>query len=333
MLRIDLQSRITNHSVLRLEHTTMTVKEIWQFLPPFLALHPELTTLSVSTLFIGDIGAKIIANILHAHPNITTLDASNNQISCEGAIALANVHSIERLNLNRNQVNLAGVQALAQNRALQYLDLTMNPTSRLHHAEALANSKSLIKLLIHFSDDNPQGDAIAKAIATCTSIQSLEISHSHIGDEGAEALAMMPNLVELCADSNKISVRGVTALAACQTLQHLSLGNNQLNDECARILALAKLTHLHVSRNNITSAGLELLASNPHIVTLNMECLSNSGSLLLSIQNNRNPIARANMGRKHQLNSTVPSLQKLCLFAIEENSVVNDTCLDLRYSQ
>ena len=115
--------------------------------------------------------------------------------------------------------------------------------------------------------------ALAKCLKSWTNLQSLNVSSSNIGSDGAAALAeglkSCTNLQTLNVPSNNIGSDGATALAkclkSCTNLQILHLQRNNIGSDGSAALAegLKSCTNLHtlgLDSNNIGSDGATALA-------------------------------------------------------------------------
>ncbi|KAK3266723.1 hypothetical protein CYMTET_24681 [Cymbomonas tetramitiformis] len=177
-------------------------------LSKLLVFNGSLNTVNLSYNFIGDEGAKALAVALTPNMEgvfnrfLNTLDISGNNIGPDGAKALAVAltpnedgvfnESLNTLNLDRNQ--LCGVDGDG--------DGTSDASGIKALANALASNKSLNTLNLA---DNNIGPDEAKALALAltpnqegvfnTSLNTLILSGNEIGPEGAKALAaaLTPN--------------------------------------------------------------------------------------------------------------------------------------------
>ena len=87
------------------------------------------------------------------------------------------------------------------------------------------------------------GDEGARALASLSSLTSLDLTNNYIGDEGARVLAKLSSLTSLHLTSHKIGDEGAGALASLSSLTSLHLSFNNVGDEGAGALAsLSSLT-------------------------------------------------------------------------------------------
>src|SRR5437868_629569 len=100
------------------------------------------------------------------------------------------------------------------------------------------NDLSLTKL--DLSGQNLQGSdiqALIEALAQNTTLTTLDVGNSQIGDEEAKALAQNTTLTTLYVSGSRIGDEGAKALTQNTTLTTLYIGYNQIGDEGAKALA------------------------------------------------------------------------------------------------
>ncbi|XCO72183.1 MAG: AAA family ATPase [Wolbachia endosymbiont of Ephestia elutella] len=117
-------NELVKNGCLKLDFKIITVSE----LVSFLEINSHITKLSLKSCYIGDEGAKALANGNLA--NLTQLDLSSNSIGDEGAKALANgnLANLTQLNLSWNSIGDEGAEALANGNLtnLTSLDVALN---------------------------------------------------------------------------------------------------------------------------------------------------------------------------------------------------------------
>ncbi len=188
---------------------------------------------------------------------LRSLDMSEVGVNNEGMITLASglaaIQSLESLNLSNNAISDEGLQALAvglsNNKNLESLNLSRN-----------GGSFSAIGLR-----------CLSDVIPTALNLREVNLEGNSINDECLQALAVglrkHCTLERLDLTSNAIGSEGLRALAAAEitSLRWLSLANNDFNDEAWKALAevvesLCNMEALNLSRNRITTSGLEVLS-------------------------------------------------------------------------
>ncbi|WP_353281099.1 AAA family ATPase [Wolbachia endosymbiont (group B) of Horisme vitalbata] len=197
-------NELVKNGCLKLDFKRITVSE----LVSFLEINSNITKLSLKSCYIGDEGAKALANGNLA--NRTQLDLSSNSIGDEGAKALANgnLANLTQLDLSWNKIDDEGAKALANGNLanLTQLDLSSNSI----------------------------GDEGAKALANgnLANLTQLNLSSNSIGDEGAKALANgnLTNLTSLDVTLNKIDDKGEKALAGLKKVDVKGIENFRIID-------------------------------------------------------------------------------------------------------
>ncbi len=132
----------------------------------------------------------------------------------------------------------------------------------------------------------------AKALASNTSLTTLEMSYNQIGPEGAKALASNMSLTTLYVSYNQIGPEGAKALASNKSLRTLEVSRNQIGPEGAKALASNTSTEIWVRDDHGPEGAKALAETDPH--------------------------KRANYGREAGINTDVPSLSRLCLFKVKQ---------------
>jgi Ran GTPase-activating protein (RanGAP) involved in mRNA processing and transport len=154
---------------------------------------------------------------------------------------------------------------------LKILDLSsqkLNAQGIRQLVNALASNTTLTSLDV---GNNQIGDEGAKALAANATLTSLDVWSNQIGDEGAKALATNATLASLKVRYNQIGDEGAKALAANATLTSLNIGNNLIGAEGAKALAAnATLTSLDVGYNQIGAEGVKALAANATLTSLDI---------------------------------------------------------------
>lgn len=124
-----------------------------------------------------------------------------------------------------------------------------------------------------------------ESLAQNPSLTRVQLNENQIGDQGAEALAMvLPSMTTFCFDlwliHNRLGNKGAAALAdalsSCAALTGLFLGGNEIGDQgaaaFAQVLSTGNLLVLNLSGNAIGSKGAAVLAhalpSSPGLDTL-----------------------------------------------------------------
>ncbi len=142
----------------------------------------------------------------------------------------------------------------------------LDPNDAIALANALATNTTITTLN---AATNNLGSNGVKALAQSTTLATLDISNNCIRDEGALALARNTSLRTLDVRGNEIEGDGAKALARNTTLTTLNISFNYIGSDGAWALARnTSLRTLDVSCNNIRDEGAQALARNATLTTL-----------------------------------------------------------------
>ncbi|MEV0395212.1 gala protein [Polymorphospora rubra] len=252
---------------------------------------PLVRHLLLGTNGLGGDGARAVADALRPGHGLETLYLGCNRIDPAGVDALADRiegdDTMRALWLKRNPIGDEGVArlaaALAVNTTLRTLDLVnvgMSGRGLATLAEALAGRRQKLQRL--FLGGNGFGPEVVPTLRTLiheAGIRELYLAANHLGDTGAEALAVAADGVPMTLGlgGNGLTPAGVTAvarhLAAWQALdlarppseRALGAHGNRVGDEGAAVLAralpTARLRRLDVRRTEIGGRGARLLVA------------------------------------------------------------------------
>ena len=247
-------------------------------------VNTTLEHVNLSKCYIGPVGAQHLAQALCVNTSVKTLKLSHNLLDDEGAKALAEMlggngaessgtvnTTLEHVNLSKCYIGPVGAQHLAQalcvNTSVKTLDLSRNRLGE-EGAKALAemlggngaeSSGTVNTTLEHVDLSNcsigPVGaQHLAQALCVNTSVKTLNLQVSHLGDEGAKALAEM-------LGGNGAESSGTVNT----TLEHVNLKGCSIGPVGAQHLAQALCVNtsvktLDLSCNLLGDAGEKALA-------------------------------------------------------------------------
>lgn len=216
--------------------------------------------LELTTDFLYPAGRKehddafaMFINALKQNSYIKKLSLVNQNITNEQAIVLAEVDTLEEINLEKNVLFTEAFVALAKSN-VKILSLEENTyISRYYygqkdHAE-LPNILTTNKIItdLNLSKTLSGNNFIAAIFANNTSIKILDLSCNHPYTEGLRPL-----------EHNK-------------TLQHLNLSRCRLTDEAAEIIAKNSGLHtLIIDESKITNKGGQFLSTHPTLKVLSI---------------------------------------------------------------
>ncbi|HET9383246.1 MAG TPA: hypothetical protein VFP69_20780 [Streptomyces sp.] len=125
--------------------------------------------------------------------------------------------------------------------------------------------------LSYFRIGDPGAGSLAAA-ASAGRIETLDLRYCGLGDQGVAALAGSPAFAgvrRLHLQRNRITGEGVRALTRLTGIEELDLRYNAIGEDGARALAEApfagSLTRLRLHRQDVTDAGVRILASAPRL--------------------------------------------------------------------
>ncbi|KAL0238004.1 hypothetical protein GEMRC1_012478 [Eukaryota sp. GEM-RC1] len=156
--------------------------------------------------------SMLLIELLKENSTVTSIDLSWNYIGDEGARALANVMKVNTtvtsINLSRNSISAKGIKVLAEalkvNSAVTSINLGNNSIGdegAVSLAEMLKVNSTLVRIDLRINAIRDEGaSALAEALKINNTVTSIYIYGNSIGDVGARALAQalkINNVVEI----------------------------------------------------------------------------------------------------------------------------------------
>ncbi len=144
------------------------------------------------------------------------------------------------------------------------------------------NSETLVKLrsndpaLTQLDLSNQKLDAtdiaiLVTALENNTSLRTLDVGANSIGDNGANALALLTNLNSLAVYNCEIGTAGAQPLATSTHLRTLDISYNEIGDLTAELFSNnTHLTSLNVNRTQISAEAAKKLAKNTQLKSLEL---------------------------------------------------------------
>ena len=240
--------------------------------------------LDLASCGMGDADATSLAEALKTNATLQTLHLEGNHFGDEGVTALAKAletnSKLQALYLEgNNKIALVGIRAMAEalqtNSTLQVLvfrNVDMIDEGATALAQALKSNLSALQTLDLRSDGIwdrmvkvKGGEALAEALKTNATLQTLDLGGNRILCEGAEALAkalkVNSSLHTLGLCDNMIGNMGAMALAEAlkvnSALQVLDLGSNEIETGAMALAETLKsstrLQSLDMTDNRISS--------------------------------------------------------------------------------
>ncbi|KAJ1719194.1 hypothetical protein LPJ53_005999, partial [Coemansia erecta] len=238
-----------------------------QALGQILCAQPLLRHLKLSSNLIGPSGIRKLVTALSSNcPQLTTLDLSDNRLQSAGAEYLAQYmlaygQGIRSLDVSSNEITLAGADSLAAilrpeyGTSLAFLNLDMNQLGShgcIALAGALATNHTLETLKCSRNNIFDQGcQTLFASLGRNTTLRHLDISGNFITHVGAQAIGEYLQAPSDTADSHGGLEPG---------MRTLDVSGNSLHDEgmdsiCSGLRANNSLVHLVADNTEISDVG------------------------------------------------------------------------------
>ena len=239
-----------------------------------LAQDSSIVSLNVADCNVDDAGAQMLAasdSIAKLRLGYASTEASaasrRNQIGDVGIQALATRNVIKWLDLSHSACGIDGARALGQNKSIERLDLSECNLSDAHVVE-IANNKTISSLILAYNRIGEFGVSGIAALAGNTSIKQLSLRGNFIEAEAAEILGRSTSIAHLDLSDTGIEDGILHALLATNnSLKTLHLNLGYLGHGAAVTLSMnrsiAALSLL--ACDGIGAAGLALIASNTEL--------------------------------------------------------------------
>ncbi|XP_060920940.1 uncharacterized protein si:ch73-173p19.1 [Labrus mixtus] len=221
--------------------------------------------------------------------------------------ALAELSSLQTLNLDGTGVTESSLERLATHPALSSLSLAGIPVADGNHALQIISGLRLIQLTLpgrhsvtdsglsflsrlgllselDLTDYTQVTDQGVTHLSTMNRLKKLSLSNTQVTDTGLPSLRGLQDLQELCLDRTAVTSRGVAELIVCLPhLQVLGLASTQVGDTVVRrgLIRCNHLVKLNLSRTRITDHGLKFLKHMP-LAQVNLD---GTGVSLIGIAN------------------------------------------------
>ncbi|XP_034562595.1 uncharacterized protein si:ch73-173p19.1 [Notolabrus celidotus] len=229
------------------------------------------------------------------------------QTKVEDVSALAQLSSLQTLNLDGTAVTESSLEHLASHPTLTSLSLAGIPVADGNHALQIISGLRLTQLTLpgrhsvtdsglsfisrlcllselDLTDYTQVTDQGVSQLSTMSRLKKLSLSNTQVTDAGLPSLRGLQELQELCLDRTAVTSRGVAELIACLPhLQVLGLASTQVGDTVVRrgLIRCNHLVKLNLSRTRITDHGLKYL-KHMHLAQVNLD---GTGVSLIGIAN------------------------------------------------
>ncbi|KAM8731601.1 uncharacterized protein AB9X84_025940 [Acanthopagrus schlegelii] len=221
--------------------------------------------------------------------------------------ALAELSSLQTLNLDGTSVTEGSLEHLASHPTLSSLSLAGVPVADGNQALQIISGLRLTQLTLpgrhsvtdsglsflsrlsllselDLTDYTQVTDQGVSQLSSMTRLKKLSLSNTQVTDAGLPSLRGLQELQELCLDRTAVSSRGVADLIICLPhLQVLGLASTQVGDNVVRkgLIRCNQLVKLNLSRTRITDHGLKFL-KHMHLAQVNLD---GTGVSLMGIAN------------------------------------------------
>lgn len=211
------------------------------------------------------------------------------QTKVKDVSALAELSSLQTLNLDGTGVTEGSLEHIATHPALSSLSLAGIPVEDGNHVLQIISGLKLTQLTLpgrhsvtdsglaflsrlsllselDLTDYTQVTDQGVSQLSTMTRLKKLSLSNTQVTDAGLPSLRGLQELQELCLDRTAVTSRGVAELITCLPhLQVLGLASTQVGDTVVRrgLIRCNQLVKLNLSRTRITDHGLKFLKHMP----------------------------------------------------------------------
>ncbi|XP_029313153.1 uncharacterized protein LOC115025249 [Cottoperca gobio] len=199
--------------------------------------------------------------------------------------ALAEMSSLQTLNLDGTGVTESSLEHLATHPALSSLSLAgISVADGNHYLQIISGlkltqltlpgrhsvtdsgltflSRLSVLLELDLTDYTQVTDQGVSQLSTMNRLKKLSLSNTQVTDAGLPSLRGLQELQELCLDRTAVTSRGVAELITCLPhLQVLGLASTRVGDTVVRrgLIRCNQLVKLNLSRTRITDHGLKFL--------------------------------------------------------------------------
>ncbi|PUZ44452.1 hypothetical protein GQ55_8G100400 [Panicum hallii var. hallii] len=238
-----------------------------------------ITSLSYLGIGANQFVGRIPIDIGYTLPRLTHLILEGNRFEGSIPISLANVSSLEVLDLRSNAFT-GLIPSFGPLRNLINLDLGAN---RLESGDwtflsSLTNCTKLEKLCL--DRNNLQGIIPTSVANLSKSLEKLILIENQLTGGIPSGIGELTSLTALQMDKNLISGHIPDSLRNLQNLSILSLSRNKLSGEIPLSLGkLEQLTNLYLEENSLIGHIPASLASCKNLLRLNLSCNDFSGSI------------------------------------------------------
>ncbi|XP_037312297.2 uncharacterized protein si:ch73-173p19.1 [Pungitius pungitius] len=227
---------------------------------------PQLRLLSIKQTKVADVAA------LAELSSLQTLNLDGTGVTESSLEHLATHPALSSL-------SVAGIPVADGDRALQIISglkltqLTLPGRHSVTDGGLLFLSRLSVLLELDLTDYTQVTDQGVRHLSAMSRLRKLSLSNTQVTDAGLPALRGLQELQELCLDRTAVTSRGVAELVTCLPhLQVLGLASTRVGDTVVRraLIRCNQLVKLNLSRTRITDHGLKFL-KNIHLAQVNLD--------------------------------------------------------------
>jgi|GEM_PF-6419982 len=238
-----------------------------------LASMKSLKALSVSGSKMNEaLLEELVGVVRENNLQLKSLDVSDCTLNHERCEQLAQIASLETLNVRLNRIGYAGLEALSQLPYLTALDVCNCGINQMPPVERLKNLKVL--------DIGVNGISDVGFLLRMRNLQRLYLSDLHLGDKVFELLRQL-SLKSLNLENNGVTDAGVRLMAQMPTLESVHIGRNcaitargydELVDACVSEKARLRYVSLNESgpQDKLSKASVMKLAKSTTLLGLGL---------------------------------------------------------------
>ncbi|QDS87520.1 Leucine Rich repeats (2 copies) [Rosistilla ulvae] len=206
-------------------------------------------------------------------PRLRSVLLLGTPITGEALTTLAQIESLENLDLRDTAVDDSSLEHLVGHRRLKALRLSGKSgdcsvgDDGMAHVAQIPNLKVLALDFLWVSEDG------LDALAPLQQLQEIYLAETTIGNEAIAKLAQFPQLKKVRLARNQIDASGLADMPKLTNLEELDLSecSQILDDAMPPLGELTKLKKLNLWRVNLTDAGIEPLNTLVNMEWLNLD--------------------------------------------------------------
>ncbi len=251
-LRTEFSGEWILRSLPRAKSSSTTIPPIPRILVP----PPDPTLKDQAIAAIHGAQGKVVIDTKHKNRPVIAINLSHHKAPVE---LIANLETVQELNLEGAQITDSNVQYISKLSSLKRLHLSQNPRLSDAGLEFLGELTSLEELVLYAADIN--GDGLAH-LGQLSRLKKLQLNQSAVTDEGLRAIPLLPALEYLDLRSTSVTGPGLAALADLPKLKTLLLAGAKITDSTLEPVGdLRRLEALSLEDVGVSDAGLLHLRS------------------------------------------------------------------------